>query len=593
MSDVSSSASPPPASGATRVTPTPVSAGQSGQQQSAPHGGGSQPAAPHAPLPHDTAVTLSPSLAGYTEGDQIAVEVLARDAAGRQVLQAANAVFVTLEAESFPDNAELLLRVAALGSDHLRVAVLAVDGEEPPVAHYTALRLVQVSFDAPDGKQAAASAPRPDVTAQPAAKDAPPILRIDSVLRAQVVALAANDAAPAHKAPPVASIAATTAGGGRAADSALPAGAVIKVRILSAQPSTAAAPVPSQNLPAAARVEAPSALRSPASAAQPGPVTGHQTAVPNSGQAPAAASAPAQVTGTLVTGPRPGQSVVVTPSGTLVLPAAAPREWPEGTRLTLEVASNLRPLHASSSTLLAAPALPAGVAPKETTEQFLLRLGDGWPALRDVVANASVAAPAATQAFVQHQVPAPNNARAAAQILFFLSVLRSGDVAGWLGNDVVRVLERTGQRGLIERLGDDFRQLRRIGDESGASDWRLLLFPFAEGERVEPVRMFVRGQRRNRDDGDHDQRFVVDLRLSALGELQFDGLLHGRTFDLIVRSHEPLDDRRRRDIGEIFTMGLDTIGFRGALSFQTVREFPVQPFNDLLGIKHRPGAVLA
>jgi hypothetical protein len=591
MSDVSSSASPPPASGAARVAPTPVSAGQSGQQQSAPHGGGSQPAAPHAPLPHDTAVTLSPSLAGYTEGDQIAVEVLARDAAGRQVLQAANAIFVTLEAESFPDNAELLLRVAALGSDHLRVAVLAVDGEEPPVAHHTALRLVQVSFDAPDARQAAAARPRPDAVPLPAAKDAPAVLRIDSVVRAQVLTAAANDAAPAEKVLPVPALATTAAIAGHPQNAVLPAGTIVQVRILSAQPPTAVSTAPTQAAPSAARIEASASPRLSAPPA-PGAATGHQAAPLNASQAPLAQS-PIRVAGILVPGPRPDQSAVVTPSGTLVLPAAVSRDWPEGTRLALEIVSDHSPLHVSSSTLLATPALPAGAAPKETTEQFLLRLGDGWPALRDMVTTASIAAPAATQAFVQQQVPTPNSARAAAQILFFLSVLRSGDVAGWLGNDVVRVLERTGQRGLIDRLGDDFRQLRRVGEESGATGWRLLLFPFAEGERVEPVRMFVRGQRRNRDDSDHDLRFVVDLRLSALGELQFDGLLHGRTFDLIVRSHEPLDDRRRRDIGEIFTAGLETIGFRGALSFQTVREFPVQPFNDLLGIKHRPGAVLA
>lgn len=221
-----------------------------------------------------------------------------------------------------------------------------------------------------------------------------------------------------------------------------------------------------------------------------------------------------------------------------------------------------------------------------------MTLGEDWPALRALESHTATAAPATAQAFVDNKVPAAN-ARAAAQIMFFLSVLRSGDVAGWLGSDMMRSLERAGQRGLIERLGDDFRQLRRLGDETSASDWRLLLFPFAAGDKIEPIHMFVRGQRRDQTDDDQDIRFVVDLKMSALGALQFDGLLHRQTFDLMVRSHAELSSDQRQDITRIFNVGLEAIGYRGQVGFQTVREFPVSPFNDLLGGRHTPGTIVA
>jgi hypothetical protein len=75
--------------------------------------------------------------------------------------------------------------------------------------------------------------------------------------------------------------------------------------------------------------------------------------------------------------------------------------------------------------------------------------------------------------------------------------------------------------------------------------------------------------------------------------LQFDGLLHHKTFDLMVRSHADLSETQRQDISRIFGTGLESISYRGQIAFQTVKEFPVSPFNDLLGGRHTPGAVLA
>jgi hypothetical protein len=252
--------------------------------------------------------------------------------------------------------------------------------------------------------------------------------------------------------------------------------------------------------------------------------------------------------------------------------------------------NDLRP-DGPTATIAAASVVAASAAARPI-DHILMTLGEDWSALRELSKHTATAAPTTAQAFVESKVPAAN-ARAAAQIIFFLSVLRSGDVTGWLGADMLRSLERSNQRGLVERLRDDFRQLRRLGDESSGNDWRLLLFPFAHGDRIEPIHMFVRGQRRDQADGDKDVRFVIDLKMSALGALQFDGLLHHQTFDLMVRSHADLSKTQRQDISQIFGAGLESISYRGQISFQTVKEFPVSPFNDLLGGRHTPGAVLA
>lgn len=577
MSDLSTSTSAPsPATN--RVTPAPVTAGQSGQPQTPAHGGPQSGTGGHVDLPHDTAVTLSPTLAGLEEGDRIALQVLANDAAGRQVLQAQNSVLVTLEPESLPHSATVHVRVVSLSNDHLRAALLSVDGKPVDTPHAIRLRVVELTFP-----QSTVEAP--EKTTPPLrtpTSTAPTALPVGSVVHGRFL-LAAE--------PPIAAQSATQgsiATPGLAANIA--PGTVVQWRVVSLMPPVATAvgrPLshsasPPSSTGGATHPANKAAGQNGAPIQASRATSGHST-VPVSTVVPNQTPRAAQVVGIVAAPAKPDQTIITTATGTVVLAAAA--RWPDGTTVTLEA---LDPIRDQPATLT--PADPPTAATKPL-DQFLMKLDEDWPALRDLTAQAAALAPAATSAFTQTRVPGPD-ARAAAQIMFFLSVLRTGDIAGWLGNDIVRVLERSGQRGLIDRLGDDFRQLRRLGDESGASDWRLLLFPFAGGEKIEPIHLFVRGQRREQQD-DHDLRFVVDLRMSALGAIQLDGLLRGRRFDLIVRSHSDLDDNRRQSITEIFGSGLAVIGYQGGIGFQAVKEFPLSPFNDLLGHRHTPGAVVA
>ena len=456
MSNVSTSPSASPLTNdAGRVRPAPGTPGQTGHQQT-PTQREHQPQTTTIAPPPDTAVTLAPTLARFSEGESVAITVLGRDPEGRQIVQALHSVLVTLDPEVLPELATATIRVTGIAHDHLRVQLTSVDGETVPTPHTILLRVVQVSF--------------------PQDPMAPP------------------------------------------------------------QPSAGAAAVP-----------------------------------------------PVMQVGTVV------QEVTTSPPVAVAQNTAAPTHWPTGTTIVLE-AVDLRP--DGQTTAIATASVVAASTAARPIDQILMTLGEDWSALRDLSKHTATAAPTTAQAFVDGKVPT-GNARAAAQIMFFLSVLRSGDVTGWLGADMLRSLERSNQRGLVERLRDDFRQLRRLGDESSGNDWRLLLFPFAHGDRIEPIHMFVRGQRRDQADGDQDVRFVVDLKMSALGALQFDGLLHHQTFDLMVRSHADLGETHRKEISRIFSAGLESISYRGQVAFQTVKEFPVSPFSDLLGGRHTPGAVLA
>ena len=94
--------------------------------------------------------------------------------------------------------------------------------------------------------------------------------------------------------------------------------------------------------------------------------------------------------------------------------------------------------------------------------------------------------------------------------------------------------------------------------------------------------MFLRHGPQDRDSGggedDADQtRFVVEVEMSRLGDLQLDGLVRGKRLDLILRSRAPLPDFMRRDITQIFHEANEITGNRGKIGFQSSLEWKAMP----------------
>ena len=63
--------------------------------------------------------------------------------------------------------------------------------------------------------------------------------------------------------------------------------------------------------------------------------------------------------------------------------------------------------------------------------------------------------------------------------------------------------------------------------------------------------------------GARANRFLIDLTLSRIGELQLDGLIRPRRFDLILRTHMPLPPKCA-EIGKL-TNSVETLGMTGRL----------------------------
>jgi hypothetical protein len=273
---------------------------------------------------------------------------------------------------------------------------------------------------------------------------------------------------------------------------------------------------------------------------------------------------PLVVTGRVLPGDGGAGVLVRTPLGTLRLPL--PTAPPPGTQLTLDLTLPARPGAPAAAGLppLAAPALTRAWPALQTALQAVQR--PGVPA-GEVPLEAALAGQGNP---IAQAVPRPGPALGAG-LLFLMTALKGGDLTRWLGGEPLRTLERAGRGDLAGRLKADFGQLSRLAQDAGG-DWRLFALPVAGDGDVRPVRFFLR---RHPDDDAHAApdarppgRFVVELTLSALGDLQLDGLTRGPRLDAVLRTRTPLPEPLRTAITEIFDRTLDSADGYGELRFE-------------------------
>lgn len=265
--------------------------------------------------------------------------------------------------------------------------------------------------------------------------------------------------------------------------------------------------------------------------------------------------------GIVTASPAGGPTTIRTATGTITLPDIGGA--PAGTRLAMQ-----------------AVATPGTVAPSTgaSAAGAVADLTGGWPALAEAVAAAPGAVPAPLVAAIPQSGPA-----LAAGLALFLQALRGG-TGGWPGTDALDALARAGRRPLGERIEQDFGRLSRLAGEPAGDGWRVALVPLLDDGRLDQLRVYLRGGRDTQGDGDADLRFVVEASLSRLGRMQFDGLVAGHRFDLLIRTLTPLGAAMRADIGEIFERISLAAGSGGALRFQVVTAFPVAPLEAQAGV---------
>ncbi|MBP5856114.1 hypothetical protein KAJ83_03775 [Marivibrio halodurans] len=288
------------------------------------------------------------------------------------------------------------------------------------------------------------------------------------------------------------------------------------------------------------------------------------------------ASGALQFTGTVTGQNAAGQTMVATSAGTLtVATGGAP---PPGTQLTLELAGDLRP------PLMGAP----GSAGSTSATRFA-GVEEALRLLAGTTGQAGGGAQASSQQALQmlQNVLPQQNAQMAPAMLFFLSALRSGGLDRLIGADRTNAIDRL-QKGLGERIEGDLRGAASGRARDGAGgEWRALSLPMLNDGELERIRLYMRDRRGGEDEaaGDGERgpratRFILEASFTRLGQMQFDGLVRDKSFDLVVRTHQPFQEDLRDGIRGIFTDQLSAHGWAGSVTYQVVRAFDVVPIDS-------------
>ena len=283
----------------------------------------------------------------------------------------------------------------------------------------------------------------------------------------------------------------------------------------------------------------------------------------------AAQPLPPTLSGVVAPNSQFGQPLVQTPIGLLSLNVALPA----GTQITL--------------TTLGPVTLPAGPSPEEEIDSPMPSSPTGWATLDEILDSLRQADPQGSQPLSHHLATAgsADAARLAPALMTLAAAVQSGDPAAWLGQAAIKSLLRLGRRDLVSRLVDELGEMKARVHLHGAGQWLSLILPLPVGHQIERVRLMIR--RPPEDDAEaaaraeEGARFLLDIDMSRLGPLQLDGLVirKAKRFDLVLRSHEPLPEDMRREIGGIFSRALEGLDMTGKASFQTAANFiePLPP----------------
>jgi len=259
-------------------------------------------------------------------------------------------------------------------------------------------------------------------------------------------------------------------------------------------------------------------------------------------------------------------------------------DTPFGT-LTTTLAAAARPSIGDTVVILptkiasTAPILSAGADAAATAT-----IGaSSWPSFEQAYALVQSGVPAAATALNARS--AQGGPKLLNSMMFLMAALKGGNPSSWLGAKAEQAIGSQNS-GLLNMLKDELGRLFNAGTET-ASEWRSMLLPFDTRAPDMPMLAALFSQQNTVDpDGEHDgggtpdngekdQRFIIEVQFSMLGPIQLDGLVRSNRFDLTLWSNKTLPGALIQDTGDLFAAALAANGFNGALRFRESDTFPV------------------
>ncbi len=220
--------------------------------------------------------------------------------------------------------------------------------------------------------------------------------------------------------------------------------------------------------------------------------------------------------------------------------------------------------------------LSAAAAGQNVPLTAVLQPATQWPAIEEILQSLARNAPQAAQSIL-NVTPSPSSpAQMSPAILFFVAAVRGGDIAQWLGEKAQNILKLQKSTKALSKLGSESQMLGRVSSETFSQDWRAMNIPMLWQGDLHKVALYYKHDREQSDDEQskiNSTRFVFDLTLENMGNVQLDGLFRpqseaGTRLDLVVRTEEIFSKATQGEMRRLYASALRDSQVTGELSFQ-------------------------
>ncbi len=195
--------------------------------------------------------------------------------------------------------------------------------------------------------------------------------------------------------------------------------------------------------------------------------------------------------------------------------------------------------------------------------------GFQWPAINELYSALQQLSPQAAASLTRALPNAASPVQIAAAANVFIAAVQSGNFDILLG-DKKNLLQQAGRSSILSGLTQDS-SLARAPEAAIQSDWRAVPLPmFWEGE-IHKITLYTyhQNQSQQQEENENGQtRFIFDLNLSRMGDVQIDGLVNGKRLDLIVRTQNSFSEPMQQTIRQSYTNALSQADLTGELNFQ-------------------------
>jgi hypothetical protein len=196
-----------------------------------------------------------------------------------------------------------------------------------------------------------------------------------------------------------------------------------------------------------------------------------------------------------------------------------------------------------------------------------------WDSLQDLMHAISQVNPTLAQGLAQNLLPSPAQPQTmGALALFFLSVLRSGDVDAWIPPAVTGLLRAGGRGDILRAVSSDLTLAAKAEVLPLTQDWRSAVIPMLWNNQVYKLPLYYKQMKDDSDPGKDRRnrllRFLFELRLSRMGDVQVDGFMQKERLDMILRTKSPLSIPMQSTMKQLYTKAVEKSHLTGELAFQ-------------------------